>query len=88
MAWFGSVRSFHSSALNSFARELAKLPSVPPDKVELPLYNLRRSRLYHYEPRLRNCLITVLLCLPVEPESNVYFKTEVSQLLWHWASLL
>lgn len=34
MAWFGSVRSFHSSALNSFARELAKLPNAPPDKVE------------------------------------------------------
>lgn len=35
MAWFGSVRSFHSSALNSFARELAKLPNAPPDKVDL-----------------------------------------------------
>lgn len=33
MAWFGSVRSFHSSALNSFARTLAKLQDVPADKV-------------------------------------------------------
>ena len=33
MAWFGSVRSFHSSALNSFARALAKLSDVPTEKV-------------------------------------------------------
>lgn len=35
MAWFGSVRSFHSSALNSFARALAKLPDVPTEKVRV-----------------------------------------------------
>ena len=40
MAWFGGMRSFHSTCLKSYAHALASLPNVSLDKVNIVVITL------------------------------------------------